>query len=115
MEMTGFFHEVKIIHTNRGPKKDGENEEVIFFYAKVATLSWDMDICHWIDEGCFSTIPLRLVEIQSSTGTRIPPIQWRIGRDISQVTTCSIGLRRKIRYGWRKKVRSYGPFDTRLW
>jgi hypothetical protein len=31
-EMASFFHEVKIVHTNKGPKKDDEKEEVIFFY-----------------------------------------------------------------------------------
>jgi hypothetical protein len=41
----GYFHEVKIIHTKRGHKKeeDDEREEVIFFYGKVATLPWDPD------------------------------------------------------------------------
>lgn len=36
--MAGFFHEVKIFHTNKGPKKEGEKEEIIFFYDKVAAL-----------------------------------------------------------------------------
>ena len=45
MGITGSFHEVKIIHTNRGPKKDEEKEETISFYGKVATLPWDLD--HW--------------------------------------------------------------------
>jgi hypothetical protein len=39
--MSIFFLEAKIIHTNRGPKKEDKNEEVVFFYGKVATLSWD--------------------------------------------------------------------------
>jgi hypothetical protein len=39
-DVEGYFHEVKIFHTNRGPKKkEGEErEEVIFFYGKVTTL-----------------------------------------------------------------------------
>ena len=44
-EIEGIFHEVKMIYTNRVPKKDGEEEreEVIFFYGKIATLLWDPD------------------------------------------------------------------------
>ena len=41
-ELEGFFHKVKIIHTNRGPKKEGIKEEIIFFYGKLATLGWDL-------------------------------------------------------------------------
>lgn len=51
--MTGSFHKVKIIHINRGPQKDGEKEEIIFFYGKVATLRWDPERWWWIDEGRF--------------------------------------------------------------
>ena len=48
-ELEGYFHEVKVIHTNRGPKKEGEEarEEVVFFYGKLATLSWDPDRWRW--------------------------------------------------------------------
>ena len=54
-EIEGHFHEVKIIYTNRGVKKEGEEEreEVIFFYGKVATLSWDPDRWRWGDGGRF--------------------------------------------------------------
>jgi hypothetical protein len=52
-EMEGFFHKVKIIHTNRGPKKEGEKEPIIFFYGKLATLGWDPDRWRWIDGGYF--------------------------------------------------------------
>jgi hypothetical protein len=48
-EMEGFFHKVKINHTNRGPKKEEKRDEVIFFYRKVATLGWDPDRWRWID------------------------------------------------------------------
>lgn len=51
-EMACFFHEVKVIHINRGPKRDGGKEEIIF-YGKVATLSWDAQYWHWIDGGRF--------------------------------------------------------------
>lgn len=37
-EMLGFFHEVKLIYTTRGPKKDGDREEINFFYGKQAPL-----------------------------------------------------------------------------
>ena len=37
-EFEGFFHKIKIIHTHRGPKKDGKREEIIFFYGKLATM-----------------------------------------------------------------------------
>lgn len=50
-ELAGFSHEVKIIHTNRGPKKDGEQDKIIFFYGKKATLGWDSDHWRWIDGG----------------------------------------------------------------
>ena len=52
-ELEGFFHKVKIIHTNRGPKKEGKREEIIFFYGKLATLGWDPDKWRWIDGGRF--------------------------------------------------------------
>jgi hypothetical protein len=54
-DVEGYFHEVKIIHTNRGPKKkEGEEkEEVIFFYGKVTTLPWDPDRWRWGDGGRF--------------------------------------------------------------
>ena len=44
-EVEGYFYEVKVMFTNRGAKKDGEEEreEVIFFYGKVASLFWDPD------------------------------------------------------------------------
>ena len=52
--MVGFFyHEVKIILTIKGLKKEGENEEFIFFYDKMATLSWDLDRWCWVDGYCF--------------------------------------------------------------
>jgi hypothetical protein len=51
--MEGFFHKLKIIHINRGPKKDGEKDEIIFFYGKMATLGWDPDQWWWIGEGHF--------------------------------------------------------------
>ena len=39
-EIDGFFHEVKVIRTKRGHKKEGdENEEIL--YGKVASLEWD--------------------------------------------------------------------------
>ena len=50
-EREGHFHEVKVMFTNRGAKKEGEEEreEVIFFYGKVASLSWDPDRWRWGD------------------------------------------------------------------
>ena len=54
-EIEGYFHKFKIIYTNRGPKKEGEREEIIFFYGKIATLGWDPDRWRWIDEGLFWT------------------------------------------------------------
>lgn len=52
-DMVGFPHEVKIIHTTRGPKRGEVKEEIIFYYGKMATLSWDVDCWRWIDEYCF--------------------------------------------------------------
>ena len=45
----GFFHKVKIIHTTRGPKKEGKKEEITYFYGETATLSWDPDRWRWVD------------------------------------------------------------------
>lgn len=42
-DMVGFFYEVKTIDTTRGPKRGGIKEEIIFYYGKMATLSWDLD------------------------------------------------------------------------
>ena len=52
-EMAGFFHKMKIIHTNKRPKKKGKKDEIIFLYGKLATLGWDPDRRRWIDGGCF--------------------------------------------------------------
>ena len=54
-EIDGHFHKVKIMHTSRGPKQEGEEdrEKVIFFYGKMATLPWDPDRWRWGDGGCF--------------------------------------------------------------
>ena len=52
-ELEGFFHKVKIIHTNREPKREGKREEIIFFYGKLDTLGWDRDRWRWIDGGHF--------------------------------------------------------------
>ena len=38
-KLIGCFHEVKIIHTTRGPKKEGEKKEVIFFYGKTTMVT----------------------------------------------------------------------------
>jgi hypothetical protein len=51
--MNGSYHKVKIMHTNRGPTRDGEKEEVVFFYGKVVTLGWDPDRWRWADGGHF--------------------------------------------------------------
>ena len=51
-EIEGYFRKVKIIHTTRGPKKEGE-QKISFFYGKLATLGWDPDRWRWIDEGHF--------------------------------------------------------------
>ena len=52
-KMEGFFHEVKVIFINRGPKQEGKKNEVLFFYGKVTTLGWDPDIWRWVDGGHF--------------------------------------------------------------
>ena len=56
-EMDGYFHEVKVIRTYRGPKgkreEEKEKEEILFFYGKVATLGWDPDRWRWSDGSRF--------------------------------------------------------------
>ena len=52
-EFDGFFKMVKVIHTNRGPKNEGEQENFIFFYGKEASLRWDPDRWRWKDGGQF--------------------------------------------------------------
>lgn len=52
-EIESYFHKVKIIHTNIGPKKEGKRKKIIFFYDKLATLGWDPDRWQWIDGGHF--------------------------------------------------------------
>ena len=52
-ELVGFFHEAKIIQTHRGPKREGDKEQLTFFYGKIATLGWDPNRWHWSDEGRF--------------------------------------------------------------
>lgn len=53
--LTG-FHMVMVIYTNtsnRGPKKDGKHEDIIFFYGKLASFGWDPDRWRWLDRGRF--------------------------------------------------------------
>ena len=52
-EIEGYFHKVKIIHTNRGPKREGEREKISFFYGKLASLGWDPDRWRWLEGGHF--------------------------------------------------------------
>ena len=52
-EFEGVFFEVKIIFTNRRPKKEGEKNEVMFFYSKEATPGWNPDRWRWVDGGHF--------------------------------------------------------------
>ena len=52
-EIEGFFYKVKVVHTNRGPKREGKIEEIIFFYGKLASLGWDPDRWRWMDGGQF--------------------------------------------------------------
>jgi hypothetical protein len=47
--------------------KEGEEEEIIFFYGKVATLSWDPDRWCWVEGFVFLTIPRSSEETLSST------------------------------------------------
>ena len=51
--MNGSYYEVKIMHTNRGPIREGVKEEVVFFSGKVATLGWDPDRWRWANGGHF--------------------------------------------------------------
>ena len=52
-QVEGYFHKVKVIHTYRRLKKEGEREQIIFFYGNLATLGWDLDRWRWIDGGHF--------------------------------------------------------------
>jgi hypothetical protein len=45
--MFGLFHKVKIIHTTKGPMKEGVRKEIKFFYGKMANLGWDPDQWRW--------------------------------------------------------------------
>ena len=62
-EMTGCFHDVKFIHTNKIPKKDDEKEEIIFVYIKVATFNWDPD-------------PVFKIEVFNALQTRFGPSKY---------------------------------------
>ena len=59
-DIVGFFHKVKIIHTTRGPKKEGVREEIRFFYGKMATLGWDPDRWRWVDGDQFLNYTTKL-------------------------------------------------------
>ena len=50
-ELGGFFHMVIVIYTNKGPKKEREQKELISFYNKVASFRWDPDRWRWFDGG----------------------------------------------------------------
>ena len=78
-EMSGFFHEVKVIQTNRGPKKDGERKVIIIFYGTVSALSWDPNRLRWIDGGQFleyTTKSGRDVIINKNPGTTCVADKW---------------------------------------
>ncbi len=56
-ELDSFFHEVKVILTNRGLNGEKENEEKekknLFFYGKVTTFGRDPDRWRWTNGGRF--------------------------------------------------------------
>jgi hypothetical protein len=63
-----------------GPKNDGENEEVIFFYGKVAILTWDLDRWRWIDEGWFLKYTIKIGRdsiINKNVGTTRAADKWQ--------------------------------------
>ena len=79
-EIEGYFHKVKIIRTKRGPTKEGEREEIIFFYGKLATLGWDPDRWRWIDGGHFldyTTKGGRDAIINQNAGTTRAAVKWQ--------------------------------------
>ena len=80
VELEGFFHKVKIFHTNRGPKRKGKREEIIFFYGKLASLGWDPARWRWINGGYFldyTTKDGRDTILNRSPGTSRAVEKWQ--------------------------------------
>lgn len=113
--MTSFFHKVKIIYTNRGPKKDGEKEDFFFLMVKWAPSVGTRTIAGGLTEAVFLTIPLRWGESLLSIGTWERLRQRINGKATSRVTTCFISLRYGTLYGQVKKRYLCGSFGTKQW
>ena len=111
-EMLGFFHEVKLIYTTRGPKKDGDREEINFFYGKQAPL-----VGTRTDGHCFLNHTTKLgrnSSINTNPGYTRSAVKWQ--GYISWATTFFFsGPRSGTHSGPVKKPPSRGPFGKKLW
>lgn len=65
--LTNFGMKFKVIDTNKGPKKDGENVEVVFFYSKLDALGGTLTSDVGLMGATFLTILLRKKESLPST------------------------------------------------
>lgn len=112
--MAGFFHEIKIIYTNHCPKKDKEKdrEEVICFYRKVATFSWDPDRWRWGDGGRFLKYTTKsgrdIIASRNPGAIRRRPSDKATSRFIIDFINHMFG----IPFVWTKNMNSFCPFGT---
>ena len=116
--MNDFSHEVKNIHSNRGPKKKGENKgkrkELIFSMAKWLLSVGIRTNGDGVMEVGFLIIILKRVETPLSIETRDPLVRWTNGKATSRVTIGSIGHRFGIYSGPEKRLLSFGQFGMKL-
>ena len=112
-EFQGFFYMIKIIHTNRGPKKEGEQEDIIFFYGKKTSLGWDRIDGGGRTTGDFSTTLLRKVENLLPIITRVPHARKISGKVTFPVITSSISHKFGTHFGLVKKPHLCGQFGIK--
>ena len=115
--MEGCFHEVKIIHTSRGPKEAKEEDRltITFFYGKRPRLDGT-----WTGRGGRTVNDFLITQpkwegTQWFIGIRRSPGRRRSDKVIFQIIVDSNGPKYRIHYNLVKKRPSFGVFSIKRW
>ena len=112
-EMDGLFHEVRVFHTTRGHKTEGEQENITFFYGKMATLGWDPDMWQWV-EGChFLEFTMKIGRYFITKGPKGLIMSQTNGKATFLGITNSIGHKYGILCRLGRKPRSCGQYGIK--
>lgn len=108
-----FFHHVKIMHTTRGPMREGKKEDVTFFYGNEANLFWNSNHWQW-REGLgflnYTTKFGRDTIINKILGSTKAAEKWQ---DLLPNNYNSIGNRCGTRTRQARRPHSFGQFGIK--